>query len=341
MAEAATSQKRRMVRSAKTSFAIGLAVAAVSSFSLQKVSSAFSAAGLSSPAAATSAAVATPLAWRRMPASAAEDEMTVLFVNGDSNACGARSAATAMAASPTSATNPGAAPGQLDFPEDDDEVPEEFRRGGETKDEMFGRVEHQKAWLRKLKGKFVPYGPKPWDKRQFTKVCIQAHLEAKQAANTKILNQCVEEIRRLSGKHPRVVKAKVNNANFGWRIGAPCGVAVTLRGQLMYDFLARLNTVVLPRVRDFEGLFPNSFDAYGNFWMHFSSQEPFRELDALIDERQLVHGFEVGIVNNALTQPDGLKLMKDFGFPFGDPRPAKSKVKVDPYAKFAKADKKR
>eukprot|EP00929_Paragymnodinium_shiwhaense_P081000 TRINITY_DN4228_c0_g1_i2.p1 TRINITY_DN4228_c0_g1~~TRINITY_DN4228_c0_g1_i2.p1 ORF type:complete len:364 (-),score=86.50 TRINITY_DN4228_c0_g1_i2:285-1289(-) len=333
----AGTERKRMVRSAKTSFAIGLAVAAVSSFSLQRVSTAFSAAGANS--AAASAAVASPLALRRMPAA---EEMTVLFVNGDGySACGMRPAATAMSASPTSATNPGAPPGELDFPEDDDEVPEEFRRGGETREEMFGRVEMQKQWLRKLKGKFVPYGPKPWDKRQFTKVCIQAHLEAKQAANTKILNQCVEEIRRLSGKHPRVVKAKVNNANFGWRVGAPCGVAVTLRGQLMYDFLARLNTVVLPRVRDFEGLFPNSFDAYGNFWMHFSSQEPFRELDALIDERQLVHGFEVGIVNNALTQPDGLKLMKDFGFPFGDARPAKSKVKVDPYAKFAKADKKR
>jgi len=189
------------------------------------------------------------------------------------------------------------------------------------------RVAKRAKWLRTLKGKYTPYGPKPWDKHQFMQVSIQTRLKAKQAANTKILNQCVEELRRISGMHPKVVKARSNVAAFGWRVGYPCGVAVNLKGQLMYDFLNRLNTIVLPRVRDFEGLYPSSFDNYGNFWMGFDSQEPFRELDELIDTRELVHGFDVGIINNCLTQPDGLKLMKDFGFPFGDPRPRKIKSK--------------
>eukprot|EP00415_Alexandrium_ostenfeldii_P002216 UN2216 len=124
--------------------------------------------------------------------------------------------------------------------------------------------------------------------------------------------------------HPFVVKAKHDVNAFGWRKGANCGVAVNLRGPLMLDFLHRLNTIILPRIRDFEGLYPNSFDNYGNFWMGFANQEPFRELDELIDSRELVHGFDLGIMNNCLTQPDGLALMEKFGFPFGDPRPSKA-----------------
>lgn len=229
-----------------------------------------------------------------------------------------------MAAEPTSVTLPGGAPGTLDAPE---ELPDDFRMEDETVSMMYERVAAKKALLKKTKGKFVPYGPKPWDKPQFTKVCIQTRLKVKQAGNTKILNQVVEEIRRLSGKHPYVVKAKHNVASFGWRVGYPCGVAVTLQGRLMLDFLARLNTVILPRIRDFEGLYPNSVDKFGNFWMAFDNQEPFRELDALIDERELVHGFDVGIMNNCLTQPDGLQLMKDYGFPFGEPKARKAKKK--------------
>merc|ERR1719356_2409522 len=102
----------------------------------------------------------------------------------------------------------------------------------------------------------------------------------------------------------------------------------------MMDFLTRLNTLVLPRVRDFEGLFPTSVDNYGNFHMTLENQEPFKELDELIDSREVVHGFYIDIVNNCFTQPDGLKLMKDFGFPFGDPRPKRVRVPKDPYAKF-------
>merc|ERR1719277_1450980 len=142
------------------------------------------------------------------------------------------------------------------------------------------------------------------------------------------MNQVTEELRRISGKHPYVVLAKQNIAALGWRVGYPCGVAVRLYGPKMYDFLNRLNTLILPRVRDFEGLFPTSVNRDGNFAMRFESQEPFKELDELIDSREVVHGFDVQIINNCMTQPDGLQLMKDFGFPFGDPRPPKVKPEM-------------
>jgi len=208
-----------------------------------------------------------------------------------------------------------------------------LRPGHESEEMMMDRVTKRTYWLWSLKGRFKPRGPKPWDPHKFRKVCIQCRLKSKQSANTKILNQVVEELRRISGKHPRIVKAKKNINAFQWRRGYPAGVAVTLMGPLMYDFLHRLNTIILPRVRDFEGLYPNSFDNYGNFWMGFANQEPFRELDELVDERELVHGFDIGIVTSCMTQPDGLALMKKFGFPFGDPRtpkPVKVKKKFSP-----------
>jgi large subunit ribosomal protein L5 len=215
---------------------------------------------------------------------------------------------------------------------DEDEQPSEEKKsklmpGEETVTMQYGRVEAYRQWLCQRKGKHVPYGAKPWDKPRFKKVCLQVRLKAKQASNTKIINQVVEELRRVSGMHPRLTRAKESINAFGWRKGDVCGAAVTIYGPKMYDFLERLNTIILPRIRDFEGLHPSSFDNRGNFWMGFENQEAFKELDELIDSREIVHGFDLGILNNCLTQPDGLKLMKDFGFPFGDPRARKGPKK--------------
>lgn len=215
-----------------------------------------------------------------------------------------------------------------------EETKVKLRKGEETEEMQFDRVAKRTKWLKSLKGKFVPVGPKPWEKHRFTKVVIQVRLKAKQAANTKIINQVVEELRRVSGMHPRIIKAKHDVANFGWRKGAVCGACVVLFGPKMYDFLERLNTIVLPRIRDFEGLVPNSFDGYGNFWMGFENQDAFRELDELTDTRELVHGFDLGIVNSCETQPDGLALMKAYGFPFGDPRAPKAPKKKRSYVKM-------
>lgn len=181
-------------------------------------------------------------------------------------------------------------------------------------------------WLGSLKGKCVPVGPKPWDKHKFRKVIINVQLEPAQAGNTKIMNQCIEELRRITGVHPRITKMPTNNAVLGWREGMPSGVSVQVYGDLMYDFLRRFNMIVLPRIRDFEGLFPTSITENGDFWMDVKTQEPFKELDEMMDQREIVHDFSVGIVNNCFTRADGLGLMKDYGFPFGDPRPKKARV---------------
>jgi len=198
-----------------------------------------------------------------------------------------------------------------------DEAPPMADSGIDDVDED-GRVKEQTAWLKTLKGKYMPYGPKPWDKPSFTKLQLWVLLEPQQAANTKIINQVTEELRRITGTCPKTMKSKKNNAKLNWRKGATNGVYAHMTGSNMYDFLNRLNTIILPRVRDFEGLSENAFDKYGNFKMSFLNQEPFKELDELIDDRELVHGFCLGIVNNRFTQRQGLKLMKDFGFPFRD-----------------------
>lgn len=220
---------------------------------------------------------------------------------------------------------PKAKPGPPPVREDREDTPKEgqpirLKKGEESVEMQLSRVAKTLKFLKTLKGKFVPYGPKPWHEPRFVKVCIQARLDVKQGANTKIVNQVTEEVRRISGRHPRIIKARHNVAKFSQRVGDTVGVGVTLYGQKMRDFLTRLNTIILPRVRDFEGLYANSFDNFGNFWFSLPSQEPFKELDDLVDSRELVHGFDIGILNNCFTQPDGLKLMQQFGFPIGDPR---------------------
>ncbi|CAE7228610.1 rpl5 [Symbiodinium sp. CCMP2592] len=207
-------------------------------------------------------------------------------------------------------------------------------KGELTVDQQFDKKERTTRWLKTLKGKFVYRGPKPADPDQFIKVNIAVPLAPKQASNTKIMNQVIEELRRVSGVHPVATYFTSNNAELGYRIGDKSGAKVNIRGHLMNDFLQRLNTIVLPRVRDFEGLDPTSFNRNANYWMHLPSQEPFNELDELLDSREVVHGFNIRILNNCFTQPDALKLMKDFGFPFGDPKPKRVRVPKDPYAKF-------
>jgi len=256
------------------------------------------------------------------------DENAVTFVFCPSPGAGSRSASLMpRAAKKKQVKKGGGDPSKTPWGvEEEEEKPIPI----DEEDELAARkayVEQKWKAVKKMKPKFMPVGPKPWDKPRFKKVCIQVRLKAKQASNIKITNQIIEEMRRISGVHPKIVKARKNVQTFGWRVGYPCGVAATLTGDLMIDFLTRLNTVTLPRVRDFEGLVPNSFDQDGNFFMGFQNQDAFKELDAMIDDREFIHGFDVGIVNNCMNRVEGLQLMKDFGFPFGDPRPRFKKMK--------------
>ncbi|CAK0798810.1 unnamed protein product, partial [Prorocentrum cordatum] len=172
--------------------------------------------------------------------------------------------------------------------------------------------------LKKLKGKFTPYGPKPWDSPAFRSVSIAVHLDPKQASNKKILSQVTEEMRRITGGMPRTMIAKQNMAKTNQRKGFPSGVSIVIKGKLMMDFLTRLNTLVLPRVRDFEGLYPNCFGNTGDFSLTIKGQEPFKELDELLDIREITHNWQITIHTNRFTQPSAMQLMKEFGFPFTD-----------------------
>jgi len=220
--------------------------------------------------------------------------------------------------------------------DEDDEYEKQYleaRPNWETARMSTGRVKEQEAYLRTLKGKFMPYGSKPWHKRTFLKAQMWVLLDAKQAANTKIINQVTEELRRVTGVCPRVMTSKKNIAQGNIRKGAPNGVYAQMKKDTLSDFLNRLNTIILPRIRDFEGLSPTSFDNMGNFAMSIPNQEAFKELDELIDERELVHTFYLQIDNNCYTRQEGLELMKAYGFPFGDPRPP-PKPKEEEYAQF-------
>merc|ERR1719174_3327831 len=96
----------------------------------------------------------------------------------------------------------------------------------------------------------------------------------------------------------------------------------------MKDFLARFNMLVLPRVRDFEGLDMRDMNTMGSFKMTIENQDAFKELDAILDQRELVHGFEINIDTTCFTQEEGLKLFKEYGFPFAALGPPREKPPV-------------
>merc|ERR1719499_858652 len=163
----------------------------------------------------------------------------------------------------------------------------------------------------------------------------------KAGGKRKIMGQVIEELRRISAKHPKILFSDQNDIIRGTRIGDRIGATVSLTGRQMREFLERFNTIILPRIRDFEGLNPYSLNRNGNFLMKIYNQEPFPELDEIIDQREIIHGFLVGINNNCLTQPDGLNLMKSYGFPFGDFKPRAKREVVPEWKKLLEAKQKR
>ncbi|KRM86894.1 50S ribosomal protein L5 [Lacticaseibacillus thailandensis] len=132
--------------------------------------------------------------------------------------------------------------------------------------------------------------------------------------NAKNLDEAVNELALISGQHPMTTKAKKSIANFRLREGMPIGAKVTLRGERMYDFLDKLINVSLPRVRDFRGISPKSFDGRGNYTLGVREQLIFPEID--YDQVNHVRGLDVVIVTTAQTDEEGLALLKQFGMPF-------------------------
>ncbi|MBE2186105.1 MAG: 50S ribosomal protein L5 [Rhodothermales bacterium] len=132
--------------------------------------------------------------------------------------------------------------------------------------------------------------------------------------NKKVLDDAVAEIRLITGQQPVTAKARKSVSNFKVREGMPIGAHVTLRGPAMYEFLDRLVTLALPRVRDFRGISDKSFDGRGNYTLGVKEQIIFPEID--IDKIERVSGLDVSFVTTAKTDEEALALLKALGMPF-------------------------
>jgi large subunit ribosomal protein L5 len=132
--------------------------------------------------------------------------------------------------------------------------------------------------------------------------------------NAKALDAAVEDMTKITGQKPVITKARKSIANFKLREGRAIGVKVTLRGERMWSFLDRLMNVALPRVRDFRGISPNSFDGRGNYTLGLREQLVFTEVS--YDQIDKVRGLEVSIVTSAGTDEEGRELLRMLGMPF-------------------------
>ena len=132
--------------------------------------------------------------------------------------------------------------------------------------------------------------------------------------NSKVLDGAANELTQIAGQKPVITKAKKSIAAFKLREGMPIGVMVTLRGDRMYEFLDRLVTVALPRVRDFRGVSPKSFDGRGNYTLGVRDQLIFPEID--YNKVDKTKGMNITIATSAATDAEGLALLRQLGMPF-------------------------
>ena len=132
--------------------------------------------------------------------------------------------------------------------------------------------------------------------------------------NVKVLDGAVDDLSRICGQKPSIRRAKKSIANFKLREGMPIGAAVTLRGNMMYEFYDRFVSVAVPRIRDFRGFPTKSFDGRGNYSVGIQEQIIFPEID--YDKIDRIKGLDVTFVTTAKTDEEGLELLKRMKFPF-------------------------
>ena len=133
-------------------------------------------------------------------------------------------------------------------------------------------------------------------------------------ANAKILDTAADELRAIAGQKPVITKAKKSIASFKLRQGMPIGVMVTLRGDRLYEFLDRLVSIALPRVRDFRGVSPKAFDGRGNYTIGVREQLIFPEID--FNKVDKLRGMNISIVTTARNDDEARALLKSLGMPF-------------------------
>nr|YP_009774567.1 ribosomal protein L5 [Aphanochaete elegans]QJA13758.1 ribosomal protein L5 [Aphanochaete elegans] len=134
------------------------------------------------------------------------------------------------------------------------------------------------------------------------------------AQSNKILDSSLKELNLISGQKGIITRSKKAIAGFKIREKVPVGVSVTLRGNRMYSFLDRLINLALPRIRDFQGISPKSFDKYGNYSLGLEEQLMFPEIE--YDKIDQLRGMDISIVTTSKNSEEGLALLKEFGLPF-------------------------
>lgn len=147
---------------------------------------------------------------------------------------------------------------------------------------------------------------------KITKITLNMGL-GEAVGNKKVLESASEELALISGQKPVITKARKSVANFKIRDGWPIGCKVTLRRMYMYEFLDRLVNIAIPRIRDFRGLSPKSFDGRGNYSLGLKEQIVFPEID--YDKVDAVRGMDVTITTSAKTDEEALALLRAFDFP--------------------------
>jgi large subunit ribosomal protein L5 len=134
------------------------------------------------------------------------------------------------------------------------------------------------------------------------------------ARDSKLIEGAIKDLTAITGQKPQVTKARKSIAQFKLREGMPIGCHVTLRGDRMWEFLDRLLSVALPRIRDFRGLSATQFDGRGNYTFGLNEQSMFHEIDQ--DAIDRVRGMDITVVTTASTDDEGRALLKHLGFPF-------------------------
>ncbi len=134
------------------------------------------------------------------------------------------------------------------------------------------------------------------------------------AKDSKLIDGALRDLTAITGQKPQVRKATKSIAQFKLREGMPIGAKVTLRGDRMWEFLDRLVTIALPRIRDFRGLSPKQFDGNGNYTFGLTEQSMFHEID--IDKVDRTRGIDITVVTTATNDDEGRALLRALGFPF-------------------------
>jgi large subunit ribosomal protein L5 len=134
------------------------------------------------------------------------------------------------------------------------------------------------------------------------------------ARDSKLIEGAIRDLAAITGQKPQVTRARKSIAQFKLREGMPIGAHVTLRGDRMWEFLDRLLSIALPRIRDFRGLSPKQFDGRGNYTFGLVEQSVFHEIDQ--DRIDRVRGMDITVVTSATTDDEGRALLRKLGFPF-------------------------